>query len=229
MSAVWKGHERHAVDKAGLISGCIKSCCCSKWPHLMRGASTNHLLAMCCCTSLTQKSSSTPWRIIYPGFKEHIVKLCVWTCSLPVFSWHGRHVNSLPPMLHWWKEPPVEMAFFLALTFLFVQNIAGEGWDAGLQPGHVSISDLSTWPLIGICSVYLLTDVYLGWIHLDDLLCFSSGLERFPCVSGLAMRLTWLEVLSGLRRFKQLGWVILFLWDMLQVEVSFKLKESLLA
>lgn len=228
MSAVWKGHERHAVDKAGLISGCIKSCCCCKWPHLMRGASTNHLLAMCCCTSLTQKSSSTPWRIIYPWFKEHF-KLCVWTCSLPVFSWHGRHVNSFSPMLHWWKEPPVEMAFFLALTFLFVQNIAGEGWDAELQPGHVSISDLSTWPLIGICSVYLLTDVYLGWIHPDGLLCFSSGLERFPCVSGLAMRLTWLEVLSGLRRFKQLGWVILFLWDMLQVEVSFKLKESLLA
>lgn len=32
----------------------------------------------------------------------------------------------------------------------------GKAWDVGLQPGHVSVSDLSTWPLIGsvrfICS-----------------------------------------------------------------------------
>lgn len=85
MSAVWKEHERHAVDKAGLISGCIKSCCCSKWPHLMRGASTNHLLAMCCCTSLTQKSSSTPWRIIYPWFKEHCQTLCLDLLATCIF------------------------------------------------------------------------------------------------------------------------------------------------
>lgn len=51
----------------------------------------------------------------------------------------------------------------------------GKAWDVGLEPGHVSVSDLSTWPLMGICSVYLLADVYLGWMDLDGLLCLFSG------------------------------------------------------
>lgn len=94
----------------------------------------------------------------------------------------------------------------------------GKAWDVGLQPGHVSVSDWSTWPLMGICSVYLLADVYLGWIDLDGYICFSSGLEKVPCASCLAMRLTWIKVLSGLWWFKHLGWVIAFLWIWQQVE-----------
>lgn len=100
----------------------------------------------------------------------------------------------------------------------------GKAWDVGLQPGHVSVSDLSTWPLIGICSVYLLADVgFFVFFRLNkswwpSLFFLRAKIKKVPCASSLAMRLTWFRVLSGLRWFKHLGWVILFMWIWQQVE-----------
>lgn len=129
------------------------------------------------------KPSSTPQSLISPGLYAHTVSppplpsvsifnsLAIWisscsflfycTCLLRSHSWWLACKQFLLHVAEM-KRASHENGFMSSSDISIYSEhgcwCLGKAWDVGLQPGHVSVSDLSTWPLIGICSVYLLAD-----------------------------------------------------------------------